>query len=301
MDDSGKWFAEGVSLYEKGDFQRAIAAFDKSIAADAGKAEVWNNRGLCLIQTGQYQEALQSINRALSLHPGYENARKAKKIVLGLTNTQEAAGSPASSGIPSQEGAPSSKRPSKMFTIAIIVIFVVGIGGILVVKSMQGQDSPFPQVFPTPTTIPVTTVPTPVPTATPVPTPTLTPMLTPTPKPIPLSGVWVEVNYSQYYSGSLGIPGNQQQLAGSQQVMPNTGDRFYFVPVSNGIVTASVKKNDGSGDTLAVTIYRDGATVRTASTALPYGTVDLTVVLSTPSPTLPAANSTDDMAAPAGA
>jgi len=293
MDDSGKWFAEGVSLYEKGDFRRAIVAFDKSIAFDAEKAEVWNNRGLCLIQTGQYQEALQSINRALSLHPGYENARKAKKIVLGLTNTPGTSGSPAPAGIPAQDGASSSKRPSKLFTIAIIVIFVVGIGGILVVNGMQGQGSPFPQVFPTPTMVPVTIVPTPVPTATPVPTPT--------PKPIPSSGVWVEVNYSQYYSGSVGIPGNQQQLAGSQQVMPNTGDRFYSVPANSGIVTASVKKNDGSGDTLAVTVYQDGATVRTASTTLPYGTVDLTVVLSTPVPTLPVANSTDDVAAPAGA
>lgn len=288
MDDSEKWFAEGVSLYEKGNYQRAITAFDKSIAIDAGRAEVWNNRGLCLIQTGQYQEALKSINKALALHPGYENARKAKRIVLGLTNTEEAAGTPAQ-----KDGLP-YKRPSKLFTALIIVIFVAGVGGILVVKGMQAQGTPFPQILPAPTTVPViTTVPTPVPTVTPVPTPT--------PNPLPSAGVWVEVNYTQYYSGSVGVPGNQQQLAGSQQVMPNTGDRFYPVPASSGIVTASVKKNDGSGDPLTVTVYQDGTVVRNISTTLPYGTIDLTVTLPTPTLTVAEANITDDIPADAEA
>ena len=69
---------------EKGDYRRATAAFDKAIAIDPTMAEVWNNRGLSLIQTGDYQDALKSINKALSINPYYENARKAKRIVLGL-------------------------------------------------------------------------------------------------------------------------------------------------------------------------------------------------------------------------
>ena len=40
------------------------------------------NRGLSLIHTGDYPEALISFNKVLSLNPGHENAKKAKKIVL---------------------------------------------------------------------------------------------------------------------------------------------------------------------------------------------------------------------------
>lgn len=89
MDEAQTWFNEGVALYEKGDYRRAITAFDKAIAIDPTMAEVWNNRGLALIQTDQYQEALQSINKALSFHPGYDNAQKAKRIVLDLLKEPE--------------------------------------------------------------------------------------------------------------------------------------------------------------------------------------------------------------------
>ena len=46
MDDAQTWFKQGVALYEKGDYRRAITAFDKAIALDSSLAEAWNNRGL---------------------------------------------------------------------------------------------------------------------------------------------------------------------------------------------------------------------------------------------------------------
>lgn len=286
MDDSEKWFAEGVALYEKGDYKRAIGAFDKAIAIDGGKAEVWNNRGLCFIQTGKYRDALQSIDKALTLNPGYKNAREAKRIVLDLLNEPEAppTSAPAPAGTPVQETAAPSKKPSKMFTIVMVTLFIVAAGGILLVKGIQSGGVALPQIVPTPTTIPVTTVPTTIPTPTPVPTPT--------PKIIPSPGVWVEVNYSQYFSGWVGIPGNQQPLAGSMQVMPNTGDQFYSIPVNNGFVSASVKKNDGSGNPLTVTFYVDGTLIKTATTTQPFGTLDITAVIPPPTAPLPV-NSTE--------
>ncbi len=297
MDDSDKYFAEGVALYEKGDFRRAIAAFDKSIALDGGRAEVWNNRGLCLIQTGKYQEALQSIDKALSLHPGYKNAREAKRIVLDLINEPGAEGSgTAPAGIPAQETSAPSKRPSKLFTVTIILLFVIAVGGILMVKNIQNTGSPIPQILPTPTTVPITAVPTTIPTPTPTPVPT------PTPKAIPSSGVWVEVNYAQYFSGTVGIPGNLQQLSGSMQGMPNTGDRFYSIPSNNGFITASVKKNDGSGNPLTVNIYVDGTLVKSASTSAPFGILDVTVTIPTPgTPSLVNTTDTEILPGAAGA
>jgi len=281
MDDSQKWFTEGVALYEKGDYQRAVAAFDKAIAIDPTKAEVWNNRGLSQIQLEQYHEALQSINKALSLYPGYENARKAKKIVLGLLKEPDTSGATMGSAgtSPMQDSAAPGRKRSTLFTVAIIVIFVIAVSGILVMKNVQNPAGIFLPATPTPEP---TTVPTPLPTAvltaTPVPTPTL-PV-------VPSTGVWVEIIYDQYYSGSVGIPGNLQMLTGDRQSTPNTGDHFYQIPANDGLVTASVHKNDGSGDKLTVKVYRDGTLIKTASTTTPNGDLYVTAVIpvSTPQP-----------------
>ena len=105
MDEAQKWFEEGVAFYEKGDYRRAITAFDKTIAIDPTMAEVWNNRGLSFIQTEQYQEALQSVNKALTIDPNYENAKKARKIILDLLNNpQNADGAPGAAGSPLPQG-----------------------------------------------------------------------------------------------------------------------------------------------------------------------------------------------------
>ena len=121
MDEAKKWFSEGVTLFEKGDYRRAIAAFDKAIAIDPTVAEVWNNRGLALIQTEQYQESLRSIDKAISLHPGYDNARKARKIVLDLIKEPENAGvAPGTAGTPGTDASPApdgaGKKPSKLLS-----------------------------------------------------------------------------------------------------------------------------------------------------------------------------------------
>ncbi len=38
MDDAQKWFSEGVALFEKGEYRRAVAAFDKAGAIDPAMA-----------------------------------------------------------------------------------------------------------------------------------------------------------------------------------------------------------------------------------------------------------------------
>ena len=300
MDEAQKWFSEGVALYEKGDYRRAISAFDNALAIDPTMAEVWNNRGLSLIQTEQYQEALKSINKALSLHPGYDNARKAKRIVLDLLKEPEnadAAPGPAGSPSPQDPAAPKRKR-SKTFTAVVIVIMIIAVGGLLIMKNMQNPaGTTFLHAAPTPEPTTVqTTVTTAVVTPTPIPTPTL-PV-------VPPSGIWVEVIYDQYYSGTVGTPGNQQMVAGSQQVMPNTGDHFYRIPAANdGLVTASIQKNDGSGDNLTVNVYKDGTLIKTDSTTLPNGNLDVVATISASVATSVVGNTTENVTdqAPAGA
>lgn len=82
MEESRDWFEQGVTLFEKGKYSRAIAAFDRALEINPSMYEAWNNRGLSLIHTEDYQEALISFNKVLNLNPGHENAKKAKKIVL---------------------------------------------------------------------------------------------------------------------------------------------------------------------------------------------------------------------------
>ncbi|HVP97267.1 tetratricopeptide repeat protein [Methanoregula sp.] len=291
MDDAQTFFSEGVALYEKGDYKRALAAFDKAIAIDPGMAEVWNNRGLALIQTGNYREALVSVNKALSLNPSYEHARKAKKILLGLMQEPEAsAGAPAASAPhagPAGDPAAPQEKSSRGLTIAIVVVLMIAACGMVIVKDTQGSSGSILSVIiptPVPTTVP-TPLPTPVPTATPVPTPII-PI-------VPSSGVWVEVSYDQLFSGSVGTPGSQQQLAGSLQTKQNTSDQFYSIPMVNGgVVTASVNKNDGSGDNLTVNVYSDGTLVQSQSTTMPYGTLYVTATIPTVTPTLIVVNTT---------
>jgi hypothetical protein len=295
MDDAQNSFKEGVALYEKGDYRQALTAFDKSIALDPTIAEVWNNRGLSFIQTEQYQEALRSIDKALSINPNYENAKKARKIVLDLIeDPQNADTVPGPAGAPRPQAplAPAQKR-SKLFTVAVIVIMVIVAGGLIVIKNVQNPAGILLPATPTPepTAVP-TTVPTAVVTATAVPTPT--------PPLVPSTGVWVEIIYDQYYSGTVGTPGNQQMVSGSQQRVPNTGDQFYQISRNDGYVTASLHKNDGSGDKMTVNIYKDGILVKTDSTTLPNGDLYVQAVLATPvSPPLTASNSTGNVTVPA--
>ena len=289
MDDAQSLFAEGVALYGKGDYRRAITAFDRALALDPKLTEAWNNRGLAQIQVGDYSGALQSINHALALDPGHEHARKAKKVVQGLIG--DAGGAPSSvDGDPASPGAPAPEKTRPWIVIiAVAMIVLAGLAGLVSLSHSGGSGGilPFATPTPVPTTIPIPT-PTPLPTATPVPTPT--------PSRIPQSGVWVEVSYDQLFSGTVGTPGSQQQLAGSLQIKPNTGDQFYQIPIANGgYVTASVDKNDGSGDNLTVNVYSDGTLVQTASTTLPYGTLDVTATIPTATPTPSSDSSTADM------
>jgi hypothetical protein len=89
MEESIDWFENGVTLFKKGNYSWAIAAFDRAIKINPSMYEAWNNRGLCLIHIEQYQEALLSFNKVLLLNPEHENAKKARTLVLELLENQK--------------------------------------------------------------------------------------------------------------------------------------------------------------------------------------------------------------------
>ena len=87
---------------------------------------------------------------------------------------------------------------------------------------------------------------------------------------VPQSGVWVQVNSTANYTGSVGNAGFMQPFSGS-------GNNFYKVLWNDRTVQVSVQKQDNSGALLAVAIYRDGTLIDTHSVTSPMGTVDLLI------------------------
>jgi len=194
--------------------------------------------------------------------------------------------------IPPVPEAPKKKSRGILVVAVVIVIILAVVAGGFVLMNMNKT----PVVQPVTTPVPTTAIPThtPTPTSTPTAVPTVAVTTTP-PSLIPQTGVWAEINYDKTYSGLVGIPGSQTSVS-------DTGDHFYRIPTVDGSVAISVQKTDGSGDTLTVTVYKDGSVVKTSTTTTPYGSLDVQLTLATPTatptpvltptPTLPLTNTT---------
>lgn len=83
---------------------------------------------------------------------------------------------------------------------------------------------------------------------------------------IPKTGVWVHVSYPGNYSGYFSSNGRWYEVNAS-------GDQFYQMSMSHGIIDGMLEKKDGSTKSLSFEVYKDGALVNTANTSTPRGTV----------------------------
>jgi tetratricopeptide (TPR) repeat protein len=63
----------GVDLFQRGEYELALKAFDKAIELKPYFV-AWNNRGLALAKLGQYEEALEAYDKAIELKPDYATA-----------------------------------------------------------------------------------------------------------------------------------------------------------------------------------------------------------------------------------
>jgi hypothetical protein len=136
--------------------------------------------------------------------------------------------------------------------IAAIIIVVIAIAG----SGTFQSPAQVPPVAPT-ETLPVTTI------------PAITTTIV-SPPTVPQTGVWVQVSYPGKFGGWIGNAGDLLPVSG-------TGTRFYKVPVSGELVQASIQKQDNTGDTLILTIYRNGTVITNRSTRKPLGTIDVLI------------------------
>jgi len=159
-------------------------------------------------------------------------------------------------------------KPKLIAVTAIVVILAIVTGAFIYATILQGNESesPVPLVIPTITTA-ATTIPTPT-----VP-PTQAPQITvlPTTKPtvmIPEKGVWVKVHYTGNFTGRVGTSGNLKLVNAS-------GDQYYQIPITDGIVEVVLQKEDGSGNPLTVEVYQNGRLVTSSTKATPYGIIEV--------------------------
>ncbi len=144
------------------------------------------------------------------------------------------------------------------------IITVLIIGAVL----MSGcTNNAAPQVAASTPTSLITTPATPLPSATPVQIA------------IPQTGVWMKVTYPGNYTGTYGTIGYYQTE------VTDKGTHFYQIATAGSPVAASIKKLDGSGDTLAIAIYKDGVLIKEESTTVPYRLMEFYSDLKTSTPT----------------
>ena len=171
---------------------------------------------------------------------------------------------------------------SRLVTIAVLVLVVIAVlaGVYMFMKPQGGVNGGTPVITTGSTVIPTLTTP---PTTRPTPVPTTAPAVTPTQQPtaqIPTTGVWVRIQYTGKYSGSVGTPGVLLDVT-------DTGDHFYRISTSGGVVVATIQKTDGSGAELSVEVYKDGVQIKKSTTTTPKGVVEIQLSLKpavTPSP-----------------
>ena len=68
-------FTKGVSYQDKGQWDKAIAEYNKAIEINPSYAEAYYNRGLAYAQgKGQFDKAISDWNKAIELNPSYAEA-----------------------------------------------------------------------------------------------------------------------------------------------------------------------------------------------------------------------------------
>jgi ABC-type transport system substrate-binding protein len=93
-----------------------------------------------------------------------------------------------------------------------------------------------------------------------------------TPVVIPATGVFVYVNYLGSFSGTYGTADNM--LAAK-----DSGERLYPVDATNGTVSASFSKLDGSAHPIDVKIYRNSTILQNGTSSSPGGKVNIAAKL----------------------
>ncbi|WP_293333344.1 CHAT domain-containing protein [Microcoleus sp. CAWBG58] len=80
--DGEVWYNRGNEQYMKGEFEEAIASYDKSLEIKPDYHDVWYNRGIALGKLGRLEDAIASYDKALEFKPDYHEAWNGRGVIL---------------------------------------------------------------------------------------------------------------------------------------------------------------------------------------------------------------------------
>lgn len=80
-------FERGQYYATAGDYQRAIAAYDRAATLRPGDSKLYSNRGTTYVLMGNYQQAFSDFNRAIKLNPRKTTFYEQRKITDKMIRT----------------------------------------------------------------------------------------------------------------------------------------------------------------------------------------------------------------------
>ncbi|MBW4592813.1 MAG: tetratricopeptide repeat protein [Brasilonema angustatum HA4187-MV1] len=80
--DADAWFDTGNEQFEAGDFEGAIASFDKAVEFKPDYHQAWYSRGNALSDLGRIEEAIASYDKAIEIKPDYHQAWYIRGLAL---------------------------------------------------------------------------------------------------------------------------------------------------------------------------------------------------------------------------
>jgi hypothetical protein len=168
---------------------------------------------------------------------------------------------------------PASGR-SKAIAIGAIVIVFIALAAMAFLYSTMPVEPPAIPVTPIITPAPATAATTSAtPTVQQTPSPKITQVTIVVPvKMIPEKGIWVRIDYAGNYTGRIGASGDLKQVNAS-------GEQYYQLAITEGIVEATIQKQDGSGKALTIEVYQNGRMMARSTKTTPLATIDLRVEL----------------------
>lgn len=66
---AGDWSEMGNAQAKRGEYEEAVASYDRAIGLDAYNPDLWYNKGLALSNLGRYEDALYCYQRATNIKP----------------------------------------------------------------------------------------------------------------------------------------------------------------------------------------------------------------------------------------
>ena len=74
---------QGITYYQKGDYDRAIRDFTKAIEINPRYAKAYNYRGSAYGEKGDYDQAIRDFTKAIEINPKNSNAYAGRSWVWG--------------------------------------------------------------------------------------------------------------------------------------------------------------------------------------------------------------------------